>query len=225
MLALKLAHASVAPPRVLCLGAHCDDIDLGCGGTLLRLREEHPDVDVRWVVFCSDRQRAREVRESAARFLQSENDKRVTTEEFRDGFLPYQGAEVKEVFERLKTEVEPDLVFTHYRHDLHQDHRLVSELTWNTFRDHLILEYEIPKWEGDLGSPNSYVNLDERHVDAKIEIMLDVYASQRDRAWFDADTFRGLLRLRGVESNAPGRFAEAFHARKLVFDPEPGGRR
>jgi LmbE family N-acetylglucosaminyl deacetylase len=217
---LPLTLPAGALPRVLCLGAHCDDIDLGCGGTLLRLREEHPALDVRWVIFCSDTRRAAEARASAARFVGSDAGTRVTIHEFRDGFLPWQGAAVKEVFEALKAQAPPDLIFTHTRHDLHQDHRLVCELTWNTFRDHLILEYEIPKWDGDLTTPNAYVPLEARHAEQKIAILLDAYASQRERGWFDADTFRGLMRLRGVESNAPGRFAEGFHARKWVLAPE-----
>jgi LmbE family N-acetylglucosaminyl deacetylase len=202
---------------VLCLGAHCDDIEIGCGGTLLRLREADPDVDVRWLILCSTPPRRQEALESAARFLGRPPDKRVCVEEFRDGFLPYEGAAVKERFERLKAEVSPDLILTHYRQDLHQDHRLVSELTWNTFRDHLILEYEIPKWDGDLGAPNAFVHLEESHVARKLEILLEVYGSQQQRSWFSEDTFRALLRLRGVESNAPGRYAEAFYSRKAVL--------
>ena len=155
MAGLTLGAAS----RVLCLGAHCDDIEIGCGGTLLRWRDERPELDVRWVVFSSNPKRAAETRASAKRFLGKEPDKCLTLGEFRDGFLPWQGAEVKQEFERIKAEFAPDLVLTHYRDDLHQDHRLVSELTWNTFRGPLILEYEIPKWDGDLGTPNTFVPL------------------------------------------------------------------
>jgi LmbE family N-acetylglucosaminyl deacetylase len=204
--------------RVLCLGAHCDDIEIGCGGTLLRWLEERPDLDVRWVVFSSNPRRAAETRASARRFLGREPDKCVTLCDFRDGFLPYQGAEVKQEFERLKAEFAPDIVLTHHRDDLHQDHRLVSELTWNTFRGPLILEYEIPKWDGDLGNPNAFVPLAERHVQKKIDIVMAEYGTQRGRTWFEPETFRSLLRLRGMEIAAPDRYAEAFYARKLALD-------
>ena len=222
---LPLTLATDAAPRVLCLGAHCDDIDLGCGGTLLRLREMHPDIEIRWLIFCSDAQRAREATASAERFLGGPLEGRLAIETFRDGFLPWQGAEVKDRFEQLKDGPRPDLIFTHARHDLHQDHRAVCELTWNTFRDQLILEYEIPKWDGDLRTPNSYMALDESHVDEKIAILLESYPSQKAKSWFDADTFRGLMRLRGVECGAPGRFAEGFFARKWLLDPSGTGSR
>jgi LmbE family N-acetylglucosaminyl deacetylase len=203
----------------LCLGAHCDDIEIGCGGTLLRWLEERPDLDVRWVVFSSTPRRAAETRASAQRFLGREPDKCLTLGEFRDGFLPWQGGEVKQEFERLKAEFAPDVILTHYRHDLHQDHRLVSELTWNTFRGPLILEYEIPKWDGDLGQPNAFVPLAESHVARKIEILMAAYETQLGRAWFEPETFRSLLRLRGMEAAAPERYAEAFYARKIVLGP------
>jgi LmbE family N-acetylglucosaminyl deacetylase len=208
-----------AASRVLCLGAHCDDIEIGCGGTLLRWLEERPDLDVRWVVFSSTPRRAAETRASAQRFLGREPDKCLTLGEFRDGFLPWQGGEVKQEFERLKAEFAPDVILTHYRHDLHQDHRLVSELTWNTFRGPLILEYEIPKWDGDLGQPNAFVPLAESHVARKIEILMAAYETQLGRAWFEPETFRSLLRLRGMEAAAPERYAEAFYARKIVLGP------
>ncbi|HXZ86619.1 MAG TPA: PIG-L deacetylase family protein [Myxococcota bacterium] len=217
MIPLTLGAGTAGPARVLCLGAHCDDIEIGCGGTLLRWLEERPELDVRWVVFSSDARRAAEARASAQRFLGREPDKRLTLHEFRDGFLPYQGAEVKDAFERLKAEFAPDVVFTHYRHDLHQDHRLVSELTWNTFRGPLVLEYEIPKWDGDLGNPNAYVALSERHLQRKIEMLLAEYGTQRGKAWFEPETFRSLARLRGMEAAAPNGYAEAFYARKLVL--------
>ncbi len=217
MIPLSLGAGEVTPQKILCLGAHCDDIEIGCGGTLLRWLEERPELDVRWAVFSSDARRAAETRASARRFLGREPDKRVTLHEFRDGFLPYHGAEVKQEFERLKAEFAPDVILTHYRHDLHQDHRLVSELTWNTFRGPLILEYEIPKWDGDLGNPNAYVPLTERHVQGKIDILLAEYGTQRGRGWFEPETFRSLARLRGMEAAAPERYAEAFYARKLVL--------
>jgi LmbE family N-acetylglucosaminyl deacetylase len=194
-------------PTVLCLGAHCDDIEIGCGGTLLTLRERIPPARIHWVVFSSDPRRRLETLES------DEGTPRVRTFDFEDGFLPWHGDGVKRCFEELKRTLEPDLVFTHQLDDRHQDHRLVAELTWNTWRNHLVLEYEIPKYEGDLARPNSYVELHPELAERKIKTLLDVYASQNPRPWFDAETLRGLMRLRGVESRA--LFAEAFHARKL----------
>ena len=214
---VDLELGGAKPACVLCLGAHCDDIEIGCGGTLLRLREANPDVDIHWVVFCSDPQRAAEARASAARFLGPRSTECVRIGTHRDGFLPWEGAVVKETFEALKAQIQPDLIFTHHSRDLHQDHRVVSELTWHTFRDHLILEYEIPKYDGDLGAPNAFVALSETQVKQKVDSILETYASQRARAWFDEETFRGLMRLRGAECR--GRFAEAFYARKLVLSP------
>jgi len=205
-----LAHGGV----VLCIGAHCDDIEIGCGGTLLRLLEANPTLEVHFLVLCSDAVRRREALEAARRLLGEASEKRVEVLSFRDGFLPFAGAEVKERFETLKRRLRPDLILTHARGDLHQDHRLVAELTWQTFRDHLVLEYEIPKYDGDLGAPNFFVPLSEAQVAKKLDLVLGSFASQRARRWFDADTFRALLRLRGVECNAG--WAEAFHARKLV---------
>lgn len=205
-------------PRILCLGAHCDDIDVGCGGTLLLLSEIHPQLQVRWIVFASIPERADETRASAKRFL-GKCQSSVEFHPFPDSFLPYHGADVKRVFEGLKNDPSPDLIFTHYGKDAHQDHRLVSELTWNTFRDHAILEYEVPKWDGDMGQPNVFLPLSERFVNKKVEYLLESYRSQREKHWFDADTIRGLMRLRGVESRAPERFAEAFYGRKLAVAP------
>jgi LmbE family N-acetylglucosaminyl deacetylase len=202
---------------VLCIGAHCDDIEIGCGGTLLRLLEANPALEVHYLVLCSDALRKREALGAARRLLGEASEKRVEVLSFRDGFLPWSGGEVKECFESLKRRVEPDLILTHTRGDLHQDHRLVSELTWNTFRDHWILEYEVPKYDGDLGAPNCFVPLSEAQVARKLEIVLGAFASQRTKRWFDEQTFRALLRLRGVECNA--LHAEAFHARKLVLAP------
>ncbi|MGH7402859.1 MAG: PIG-L deacetylase family protein, partial [Candidatus Rokuibacteriota bacterium] len=156
-------------------------------------------------------------RASAEAILAGVKTRNVQVKAFRDGFLPYQGAEVKEAFEALKQTVAPDLIFTHYRADLHQDHRLVSELTWNTFRDHLILEYEIPKFDGDLGSPNVFVHLDQALCRRKIDNLVRSFPSQADRRWFSEDTFRAILRLRGMESNAPDGYAEGFYSRKLIL--------
>jgi LmbE family N-acetylglucosaminyl deacetylase len=217
MLRLTLARDPETPLRVLAIGAHADDIEIGCGGTLLRLVAEHPKLSVDWVVLSGLGERAGEAADSAAAFLQGAAETRVTVERFRDGFFPYLGGAVKEFFEQLKSRVAPDLVLTHRLEDRHQDHRLVAELTWNTFRDHLVLEYEIPKYEGDLGQPNLFVPLAPDLCERKVELLRKCFPSQAGRAWFGDDTFMALLRLRGVESGAPSRYAEAFHARKLVL--------
>jgi len=212
---LSLRFAAGDKIHLLCLGAHSDDIEIGCGGTILRLVESYPHVSVRWLVFAANTTRRAEAIASAGLFLQHARDKRVDVMAFRDGFFPYVGGEIKEVFEGLKSEPPPDIVFTHYRHDRHQDHRVISDLAWNTFRNHLILEYEIPKYDGDLGSPNFFVTLDEAVVERKIGAILSSFQSQSGKQWFSDDTFRALLRLRGIESNAPSRYAEAFYARKV----------
>jgi LmbE family N-acetylglucosaminyl deacetylase len=203
--------------RVLAVGAHADDIEIGCGGTVLQLVDAGLVQAVHWVVLSGAGPRAAEASASAAAFLHGVDDARVLVHDFRDGFLPYDGARVKEVFERLKGECAPDLVLTHRGGDAHQDHRLVCELTWNTFRDHLILEYEIPKYDGDLGRPNVFVPLPERHARRKTELLLEHFASQQGKRWFTEDLFLALLRLRGMEANAPSGHAEGFYARKLVL--------
>ncbi|HEX7148891.1 MAG TPA: PIG-L deacetylase family protein [Actinomycetota bacterium] len=217
MLGLSLARPDGAPPRLLAVGAHADDIEIGCGATILRLVAEHPGLSVDWLVLSGHGDRAGEAADSAAAFLAGAGTTRVMVEGFRDGFFPYDGGAVKERFERLKAEVAPDLVLTHRLEDRHQDHRLVAELTWNTFRDHLILEYEIPKYEGDLGRPNLYVPVGQEHGERKVELLRKCFPSQAGRSWFSDDTFWATLRLRGIECNAPGRYAEAFQARKLVL--------
>jgi LmbE family N-acetylglucosaminyl deacetylase len=217
MLPVSLGPGAGAPLRVLAIGAHADDIEIGCGGTILRLAGERRDLTVDWVVLSGDGERAGEAGDSAAAFLAGAARRRITVERFRDGFLPYDGGAVKELFERLKSEVDPDLILTHRLEDRHQDHRLVSELTWNTFRNHLILEYEIPKYEGDLGQPNLFVPLEPELGQRKVELLRKCFPSQAGRSWFSDDTFWSLLRLRGIESGGPGRFAEAFTARKLVL--------
>ena len=205
------------PARVLAIGCHADDIEIGCGGTLLALAERRPDVEVTWLVLSANGARGEEARASAAAFLAGVPASKVVVEGFRDGFFPYLGPAVKERFEALKQEVSPDLIFTHAGIDLHQDHRLVSELTWNTFRDHLILEYEVPKYDADLTAPNVYVPLTEALLMRKVELLLEHFPSQRGKHWFTDDLFRGLARLRGMEANSPTRFAEAFRCRKLVL--------
>jgi LmbE family N-acetylglucosaminyl deacetylase len=215
MLDLGLAFPADRPARILLLGAHADDIEIGCGGTVLELIRRHANVEVDWVVFSGIGPRADEANRAASRFLANARKANVRLFEFRDGFFPYDGAEIKAAFESLKGDCQPDLVFTHYRQDLHQDHRLVNELTWNTFRNHLILEYEIPKFDGDLGVPNAFAPLTPATCDAKIEALMECYGTQRDKFWFTDETFRSILRLRGVEARSETGYAEAFYARKI----------
>jgi LmbE family N-acetylglucosaminyl deacetylase len=206
---LKLELGGRPGLRVLAIGSHADDIEIGCGGTLLRLAQENEALELHWVVLSASEERAEEARASAAAF-----GAEAEVLGFRDAFFRY-GGEVKEFFEELKGRFEPDLVLTHHDADRHQDHRLVAELTWNTFRDHLILEYEIPKYDGDLGAPNVFFDLAEDVARRKVELLLDSFPSQREKRWFTADLFLGLMRLRGMESNSPSGFAEGFYARKL----------
>lgn len=206
-----------APRRILVLGAHADDIEIGCGGTLLRLVAEQRPLEVKWVVFCATPERAREAHASAAAFLEGVERREVVVKDFRDGYLPYLGAAVKDAFEELKHGFAPDLVFTHHRDDRHQDHRLVSELTWNTWRDHLVLEYEIPKYDGDLGAPNVFCELPEATLERKIELVLRHFATQAGKHWLTRDLLRAVARLRGMECVAAERHAEAFYGRKLVI--------
>jgi LmbE family N-acetylglucosaminyl deacetylase len=200
---------------ILCLGAHADDLEIGCGGTLLEILTRHQGIKVYWVVFSATGSRAQEAANSAERFLCLAGQKQVVVRDFRDTFFPASYGSIKEYFEEIKREVSPDLVFTHRREDLHQDHRLIAELTWCAYRDHVILEYEIPKYEGDLGAPNFFVPLEEAVCRQKIEAIMEGFVSQRDKHWFSADTYWALLRLRGLECNSPTRFAEAFYCRKL----------
>jgi LmbE family N-acetylglucosaminyl deacetylase len=217
MLNIGFRGRSGASFKLLCLGAHADDIEIGCGGTILRLLAENDDIDVRWVVLSAVGVRAAEAVGCAEQFLSGAKRKTVVIREFKDGFFPYSGAEIKNFFEDLKTAYAPDLVLTHYRGDLHQDHRLVSDLTWNTFRDHLILEYEVVKYDGDIGAPNFFVPLSDSICQNKVRMLVDSFTSQSSKKWFTQDTFFSIMRLRGVESNAPERYAEAFYCRKLVY--------
>jgi LmbE family N-acetylglucosaminyl deacetylase len=206
---------TAAPRSVLAIGCHSDDIEIGCGGTLLALCASNPGLEVDWVVLAAPGERGGEARASADAFLAGVSNKRVEIHEFRDGFLPYVGGEVKQVFEDLKARVAPDLILTHAGYDAHQDHRLACELTWNTFRNHLILEYEIPKYDGDLGRPNVFMPLAEEIAEQKIRLLEEHFRTQLGKHWFDEELFRGLMRLRGMESVA--RYAEAFTARKVVL--------
>lgn len=206
-----------APLSILCLGAHCDDIEIGCGGTIFRLLSERPGSSVHWVVFASDPKREAEARSSAAAMLAGAGKSVVEVHRFRESFFPYVGDSIKDEFEKLKRAVAPELVLTHRTEDAHQDHRTIAELTWNTFRDHLIAEYEIPKYEGDLGHPNVFVPLSEAGAAQKINHVVRFFPSQAERRWFRPETFEALLRLRGMECAAPDGLAEAFHVRKLTL--------
>jgi LmbE family N-acetylglucosaminyl deacetylase len=217
MLGMDLPGHPDEPLRVLALGCHSDDIEIGAGGLLLRLQQERPLLEVHWVVFSAHGARRDEAHASAADLLDGVDALRVDLHAFRDGYFPYEGAQVKDVFESLKASDAPDLILTHHRQDLHQDHRLVCELTWNTFRNHLVLEYEIPKFDGDLGRPNVFVSVAEEHCRRKVDVLMRHFGSQRDKHWFTEDLFLGLMRLRGMESRSPTGFAEAFHGRKLLL--------
>jgi LmbE family N-acetylglucosaminyl deacetylase len=217
LLNLAFSRDPSRPLKILCLGAHSDDIEFGCGGTVLRLLAEREAVEVDWVVLSAAAGRREEAQASANHFLDAAALSKIEIADFRDSYFPYQGAEIKNYFEELKRKCTPDVVFTHYGSDLHQDHRLVSELTWNTFRDHLILEYEIFKYDGDLGRPNFYCSLSRDVCERKISSLLRFFPSQKNHQWFTADTFAALLRLRGAECNAPESFAEGFYCRKARF--------
>jgi LmbE family N-acetylglucosaminyl deacetylase len=217
MVLVSLGGSPLAPLRILCLGAHSDDIEIGCGGTLLRMLSERPGCAVHWVVFSgAPGPREQEARASAAEFLAQAREATVRVEHFRESFFPAAWSEIKECFEAIKREIDPDVILAHQRHDLHQDHRVVAELTWNTFRRHLVLEYETPKYEGDLGRPNFFVPLPLAMAGRKVDLIQRHFGSQASRTWFRSDTFHGLMSIRGVECQAPEGRAEAFYARKVV---------
>jgi len=202
---------------VLCLGAHSDDIEIGCGGTILALLAARPTIDVHWVVFGAAGTRSEEAKRSAESFLRGAASHRVLVQGFRDSYFPYIGAPIKEFMESVRDSVSPDLIFTHRREDMHQDHRILAELTGCAFRDHLVLEYEIPKYDGDLGQPNFFVPLDEATCRRKTELLLSAFPTQREKRWFSAETFQATLRLRGIECQSPTGFAEGFHVRKMTL--------
>jgi LmbE family N-acetylglucosaminyl deacetylase len=214
---LSLALGLERPLSILCLGAHSDDLEIGCGATMLRLLRERPGATVHWVVFSANDEREREARASAADFLACAAEYEVTVYRFRESYFPFVGEVVKDSFEELKARVSPDIVFTHRRDDQHQDHRVIAELTWNTFRNHLVLEYEIPKYEGDLGQPNLYVPIDSDTANRKVELLEDHFGTQRSKSWFRRETFYGLMALRSVECSSPTGWAEGFHLRKAVL--------
>jgi len=216
--ALDLATATAERLRILCIGAHSDDIEIGCGGLILSLLKRRAKVEVAWVVFSAPPGRDREANRGARLFLKGAARRRVTLLKFRDGHFPFDGAAIKKEFEGLKHNVTPDLILTHYRRDRHQDHRMLSDLTWNTFRDHWILEYEIPKFDGDLGTPNCFVPLNETICEEKTRYLLTAFGSQRKKHWFSDEIFKGLMRLRGMECRSPSGYAEAFYGRKIALN-------
>ena len=217
MIDLKLNLKEDRPLTILCLGAHSDDIEIGCGGTILQLINDYPGCRVHWVVMSALGIRKDEAESGAEAFAGRDHIEALQLHEFVDGFMPYHGEKVKRVFEELKQAVSPDLIFTHRRDDAHQDHRLLCELTWNTFRNHFILEYEIPKYDGDMGAPSVFVPLEQSICDRKVDQLINTFHSQANKHWFDRNMFLGLMRLRGMECNSPSGYAEAFYCRKLVL--------
>lgn len=220
MIHLRFPTFDNRPLRLLCLGAHSDDIEIGCGGTLIQFFSKNPTAEVFWVVLSADPVRAREAEKSADIYLAPVSRKEIIVKSFRDSFFPYIGGTIKEYMQDLSKGFNPDIVFAPNRHDLHQDHRLISELTRTTFRDHLILEYEILKYDGDLGSPNLFVPLEHSDCEEKIRRLQDCFPSQYANSWFDTECFYSLLRIRGVEANSPTKYAEAFYCRKISLDFE-----
>jgi LmbE family N-acetylglucosaminyl deacetylase len=216
MMQLNLNVGASGALTVLCLGCHSDDIEIGCGGTILRLAEQYPNCEFHWVVFSAIGVREGEARRAAELFAGPKNLRGPHLKTFPDGFMPFVGADVKNAVEELKP-ISPDLIFTHNRKDAHQDHRLIAELTWNTFRNHLILEYEIPKYDGDMGQPSVFVPLTKEVCEKKAQHILDAFQSQRAKRWFEKETFLSLMRLRGMECNSPSGYAEAFYSRKIVL--------
>jgi LmbE family N-acetylglucosaminyl deacetylase len=215
MIHLTLDRGGSEGLKILCLGSHADDIEIGCGGTILRLAEQYPGCVVHWVVFSAIGVREAEARCAASLFVEPTALRRPLLKTFPDGFMPFVGAEVKAVFEELKHAVSPDVIFTHHRRDAHQDHRLIAELTWQTFRDHWILEYEIPKYDGDLGQPSVFVPLPPEVYQKKVRYLMEAFPSQHGKRWYAEETFLALMRLRGMECQAPSGYAEAFYCRKL----------
>jgi LmbE family N-acetylglucosaminyl deacetylase len=217
MMHLNLSGPATKDFKILCLGAHSDDIEIGCGGTILRFAEMYPNCLFHWVVFSAIGIREAEARQAAAQFVPRDRLKGLHLKTFADGFMPFSGAELKHTFEEFKKTLNPDFIFSHNRKDSHQDHRLIAELTWNTFRDHLILEYEVPKYDGDMGQPSLFVPLSLEQCERKIRYLVDTFESQRQKRWFEPETFRALMRLRGMECNSSSGYAEAFYSRKLIL--------
>jgi len=202
-------------PKILCLGAHSDDIEIGCGGTILNICSQNLKSEIHWIVFSASKERKKEAISSANNFLVSIEKKNIIVHDFKENYFPYNASTIKESFDDLGRNFNPDLIFTHHRSDLHQDHKLIYDLTLNTFRNHLVLEYEIPKYDGDLGSPYIFSSLEEKILDTKIKYINENFQTQKNKPWFSDETFRALPRLRGIESRSPSGYAEAFHCRKM----------
>jgi LmbE family N-acetylglucosaminyl deacetylase len=202
---------------ILCLGAHADDIEIGAGGTILSLIESGVRLNVHWCVLSAGALRAAEAVASAEAFLVGSLSSKVEVADFEDSCFPAHSRSIKQWLLDTRGRVLPDVIFTHARSDAHQDHREVNQLTWNVFRDHLVLEYEIPKWDGDLCQPNAYVPLTADILDRKITLLHNHFGTQRSKDWFDRETFAGLARLRGMECRAPEHCAEAFTLRKATI--------
>ena len=217
MLELLLDKSRDSSLKILCLGAHSDDIEIGCGGTIMKLLQTYSNVELLWVVFSADEIRKKEALKSVSLISEKASKKEIRIHNFRDGFFPYHGSEIKECFEDMKP-FNPDLIFTHQSNDYHQDHRQISKLTHNTFRNHLVLEYEIPKYDGDLGSPNVFSPIEKTLCNQKTKLIIDSFKSQEHNQWFSDSTFQAILRLRGIEANSPTGYAEAFYCRKIVID-------
>jgi LmbE family N-acetylglucosaminyl deacetylase len=203
--------------NILLLGAHCDDIEIGCGGTILKMIADYNISEVKWVVFASNETRQEEAIRSGQQFLANVKNADLQVYSYTDGYLPTVWSDIKDEFENIKKSFSPDIIFTHYRDDLHQDHRVVNELTWNTFRNHQILEYEIPKYDGDLGNPNLFVSLEEDQAKHKREIIFNSFKSQLNKQWFDEELLNAMMRIRAVECASDTKFAEAFYARKICY--------
>lgn len=202
---------------LLCISAHADDVEIGAGGTVLLLIHEQRISSVTWVVLSGTPDREIEARASARAFLDGGPEPRILVQDFPESYFPSEASRIKDFFEELGRETNPDLILTHRREDIHQDHRVAAELTWNTFRNHLVLEYEIPKYDADLGSPNVFVELPAWAMERKEELIIANFPSQASRDWFDRETFRGLARIRGLESRVSSGYAEGLHGRKLVL--------
>ena len=216
MLPFSFLPQGDGPLAILCLGAHSDDIEIGAGGTILTLLERHLGSRVLWVVFSANEQREAEARGSANAMLRSAGYADVAIHQFRDGFFPSELVRIKETFEQLKT-FAPNLILTHYQADHHQDHRVISELTWNSFRDHLVFEYEVLKYDPDLGNPNLFVPLSQEKAETKLEVLRTYFTSQRQKRWFAGESFMAMMRVRGVQAASPTGLAEAFYVSKCVL--------
>lgn len=214
---MRLAWQADRALQIVCIGAHCDDIEIGCGGSLVALSQAYPLSHFHCWVFSGNAARAAESRACLTQLLDAE---RFTLQVFdhRDGYFPAQWAQVKERLATLSQTINADLVFTHTARESHQDHRVLAELTWNHFRRHTVLEYEIAKYEGDLGRANFYIPLSTEQFEAKLSALLSAFPSQASKGWFTRNTFEAIARLRGVESHATSGYAEAFRARKSVLD-------